>query len=52
MAPEHELDTTPGSLTPILRMGLLIFLGLLTVVVLLAWFLGSDLLPMEYEGFD
>ena len=49
-------DATPqaptGSFARILRTGLLIFLVLLVALVVAAWLLGDDVLPMEYEGFD
>lgn len=40
------------SLRKALRIGLLIFLLLVVGVALLSWWMGSPLLPMEYEGFN
>lgn len=52
MDSEREREETSSSRAQVLRTGLWIFLGLLVVLALLAWLLGSDLLPIEYEGFD
>ena len=51
MAANREREAKE-SLGRILRTGIFIFGGLLIVFALLAWFIGGDLLPMDYEGFD
>jgi hypothetical protein len=51
-APPREDEPSAGSLKRALGVGLLIFVILLAVLAVVAWFAGDALLPMEYEGFD
>lgn len=52
MTVESEPESRGTSVAKVVKVGFVIFLVLLVALAAVAYFLGDDLLPMEYEGFD
>ena len=49
---EVDAENQRTSLAKMVKIGFLVFLGLLVVLAVIAIFFGDDVLPMQYEGFD